>query len=203
MWRSTPSRTEPSGPRRSELAGDFDESLVRNQDDELNLRLRLAGGRIVLDPSIRVRYRPRGSLTKVFRQYYEYGRWKVPVMLKHRRALSSRSLVPVAFVSSLAVTCDALSTRSGLARRMLAGEIVLYGALRLRLRRSEHSVGEVSPGRSCPRRPRHSWLFTLATALGMLRGWLGALFGDNRLLSASSARACPTWCSNSASTIIP
>ena len=46
---------------------------MRNQDDELNLRIRRAGGRIVLDPSIRVSYTPRGSYRKVFRQYFEYG----------------------------------------------------------------------------------------------------------------------------------
>jgi len=159
-------------PEAFRLAGDFDESLVRNQDDELNLRLRLAGGRIVLDPSIRVRYRPRGSLTKVFRQYYEYGRWKVPVMLKHRRALSTRSLVPVAFVSSLAVLAI-LSTRSGLARRLLVGEIVLYGACAF-------GFAAVSS-----RRRGESWTLLPATAatflafhagygVGMLRGWLDA-----------------------------
>jgi glycosyltransferase involved in cell wall biosynthesis len=57
--------TVPYGAFRPEafvLAGEFDESLVRDQDDEFNLRLRLCGGRIVLDPAIRVFYTPRGSL---------------------------------------------------------------------------------------------------------------------------------------------
>lgn len=159
-------------PEAFRLAGNFDESLVRNQDDELNLRLRLAGGRIVLDPSIRVRYRPRGSLTKVFRQYYEYGRWKVPVMLKHRRALSGRSLVPIAFLSSLA-TLAILSSRTGVARRLLAGEIALYGACAFGF--AAMSI----------RKRGEDWTLLPATAtaflafhggygLGMLRGWLGA-----------------------------
>jgi succinoglycan biosynthesis protein ExoA len=161
-------------PEAFRLAGTFDESLVRNQDDELNLRLRLAGGRIVLDPSIRVRYRPRGSLTKVFRQYYEYGRWKVPVMLKHRRALSGRSLVPIAFVSSLA-TLAVLSSGTGLARRLLAGEVALYGAC---------AFGFAA---ASIRRRGEAWMLLPATAttffafhggygLGMLRGWLGAFW---------------------------
>jgi GT2 family glycosyltransferase len=76
----------------------FDESLRRNQDDEFNLRLRLRGGRIVLDPSIKPAYIPRGTLRAVFRQYFEYGRWKVPVMRKHRRVLGLRSLAPAVFV---------------------------------------------------------------------------------------------------------
>ena len=160
-------------PEAFQLAGLYDESLVRNQDDEFNLRLRLAGGRIVLDPSIRVRYRPRGSLTKVFRQYYEYGLWKVPVMLKHRRALGARSLVPIAFVSSVAVLALG-SPLSGVARRMLAGEMALYGGL------------AVTFGAASIRKRGEPWTLLPATAatflafhagygLGMLRGWLGAL----------------------------
>jgi hypothetical protein len=78
--------------------GLFDESLRRNQDDEFNLRLRLRGGRIVLDPSIKPVYIPRGTLRAVFTQYFEYGRWKVPIMRKHRRLLGLRSLAPAVFV---------------------------------------------------------------------------------------------------------
>ena len=48
-------------PEAFERAGLFDETLVRNQDDEFNLRLRRAGGRIMMDPSIRILYTPRGS----------------------------------------------------------------------------------------------------------------------------------------------
>ena len=84
-----------------ERAGLYDETLIRNQDDELNLRLRLAGGTIVLDPAIEVFYTPRASWRRVFRQYYEYGLWKIPVMLRHRRVLSARSLAPAAFVLGL------------------------------------------------------------------------------------------------------
>jgi succinoglycan biosynthesis protein ExoA len=89
-------------PRAFELAGGFDTSLVRNQDDEFNLRLRRAGGRIVLDPSIAVRYRPRATLRGVWRQYVEYGWWKIAVMRKHRRVVSARSLAPIGLVASLA-----------------------------------------------------------------------------------------------------
>ena len=32
----------------------------------------------MLDPDITVMYRPRGSIARVWRQYYEYGLWKVP-----------------------------------------------------------------------------------------------------------------------------
>lgn len=81
--------------------GLFDESLVRNQDDELNLRIRRAGGVIWQDPSIRSWYRPRGSLRSLSRQYFQYGYWKVAVIRKHALPASWRHLVPVTLVGSL------------------------------------------------------------------------------------------------------
>ena len=81
--------------------GLFDETLVRNQDDELNLRIRRAGGRIWQDPSIRSWYSPRGSLRALFRQYFQYGFWKVAVIRKHALPASWRHLVPVTLVGSL------------------------------------------------------------------------------------------------------
>ena len=63
-----------------ERVGGFDEQLVRNQDDEHNLRLRLAGGRIWQSPRIRSWYVPRASLAKLFAQQYQYGYWRPFVM---------------------------------------------------------------------------------------------------------------------------
>jgi succinoglycan biosynthesis protein ExoA len=84
-----------------ERIGYFDESLVRNQDDELNLRLSRAGGRIWHSPKIRSWYHPRSSLTALFNQYVQYGYWKVRVIQKHKLPASWRHLVPGAFVLSL------------------------------------------------------------------------------------------------------
>lgn len=85
-----------------ERIGLFDETLVRNQDDEFNLRLRRAGGQIWHSPRIRSWYHPRASLRALFRQYLQYGYWKVRVIRKHRRPASPRHLVPAAFVAALA-----------------------------------------------------------------------------------------------------
>ena len=95
--------------RRSKLidVGLYDEELVRNQDDELNLRLTRSGGRIYQSPTIRYRYYPRDSLGKLFRQYFQYGYWKVRVIQKHRVPASIRHVVPVAallLAIALAVT---------------------------------------------------------------------------------------------------
>ncbi|HYK02974.1 MAG TPA: glycosyltransferase family 2 protein [Thermoanaerobaculia bacterium] len=88
--------------------GPLDEELVRNQDDELNYRLRGRGGRILLVPSIRSRYHSRSSLRTLARQYFWYGYWKVRVMQKHPLQMRWRHFVPPLFVASL-VTAAAIA----------------------------------------------------------------------------------------------
>lgn len=81
--------------------GGFDEELIRNQDDEFNLRLTRAGGVIWMDPSIRSPYWTRATLRGLWRQYFQYGVYKVRVAQKHRGVASWRHLVPLAFVTAL------------------------------------------------------------------------------------------------------
>jgi succinoglycan biosynthesis protein ExoA len=80
--------------------GLFDETLVRNQDDEHNLRITLSGGKIFQSPRIRCWYEPRGSLRNLFSQYYQYGYWKVRVIKKHGRPAALRQLVPATFAGT-------------------------------------------------------------------------------------------------------
>ena len=80
-----------------EEVGLFDEELVRNQDDELSYRIRKAGGKIVLTPSMRSLYQNRESWTALIRQFFQYGVWKVRVLQKHPRQMSVRHFVPPAF----------------------------------------------------------------------------------------------------------
>ena len=60
--------------------GSFDEELVRNQDDELNLRIVRSGGTVWQSPSIRSWYYPRATPLALYKQYYQYGYWKVRVI---------------------------------------------------------------------------------------------------------------------------
>ncbi|MBN1297504.1 glycosyltransferase family 2 protein [bacterium] len=78
--------------------GLFDEELVRNQDDEFNLRLIRSGGIIWHSPSIRSWYYPRKTIRAVFDMYRQYGYWKVRVIQKHRIPASIRHLIPGLFV---------------------------------------------------------------------------------------------------------
>ncbi len=86
-----------------EKTGLFDEELVRNQDDEYSYRLRKWGGKILLAPDVKSKYYSRGSLWSLWRQYFQYGFWKVRVLQKHPRQMSLRQFVPPAFVASLGV----------------------------------------------------------------------------------------------------
>ena len=104
--------------------GLFDEALVRNQDDEHNLRLRLGGGRIWQSGTIRSVYHPRGSLRHLYAQQQQYGYWRPFVVRKHGQPGSLRQLVPALFVAALALCALLLPWTPWPATALLA----LYGA---------------------------------------------------------------------------
>lgn len=81
--------------------GLFDEELVRDQDDEFNYRLRSFGGKILLSPRINSWYTVRGKPLLLWKQYFQYGYWKVRVLQKHPRQMSLRQFIPPAFVLAI------------------------------------------------------------------------------------------------------
>jgi len=81
--------------------GGYDEELVRNQDDEFNFRMIQNDGKIWLDPSIKSTYTQRNSFMGLFKQYFQYGFYKVRVMQKRRGIASWRHVVPGLFVLGL------------------------------------------------------------------------------------------------------
>ena len=126
--------------------GLFDEDLVRNQDDELNYRLVTAGRKIWFSHRIRSRYYVRSSYAKLFRQYYQYGYWKMYVNRKHGAVTNLRQLAPPLLVASLAALV-LLSPFLLVARVLLVAELLAYfGAatwFALRLTRKPRQVGRV------------------------------------------------------------
>jgi GT2 family glycosyltransferase len=77
--------------------GMFDERLVRNQDDEFNYRIRRAGGKIYVSPRVQYSYFVRERLGQLFKQYFQYGFWRIPVIEKHRRPTTLRQMAPTLF----------------------------------------------------------------------------------------------------------
>ncbi len=84
-----------------EKIGYFDETMLRNEDEEINGRIRRAGGKIYLIPEVTMKYIPRDSLAKLFRMYYQYGLWKPLVNKKVGNAVSWRQFAPPLFVFGL------------------------------------------------------------------------------------------------------
>ncbi|MCB0400596.1 MAG: glycosyltransferase family 2 protein [Flavobacteriales bacterium] len=86
-----------------EKAGYFDENLTRNQDDEFNYRIHRHGYKIYLNRQIKSNYFVRASYGKLFRQYFQYGYWKVFVNKKHKMITTLRQVVPMLFVLFLII----------------------------------------------------------------------------------------------------
>lgn len=91
-----------------EKIGFFDEELIRNQDDDFNYRITKEGGKIYYEHEITLKYYVRGTLNGLWRQFFQYGYWKVYVNKKHNVVTTIRQLVPPLFVLYLAGMSPAL-----------------------------------------------------------------------------------------------
>jgi glycosyltransferase involved in cell wall biosynthesis len=81
--------------------GYYDESLIRNQDDEFSLRFRLSGGKVFISPRVKSLYYVRNSPRKLFQQYFNYGFWRWIVIKKHKIQISYRQVIPSLFIISV------------------------------------------------------------------------------------------------------
>jgi glycosyltransferase involved in cell wall biosynthesis len=81
--------------------GMFDEALTRNQDDDFNFRLTQRGKKIMYVHAAKTTYLVRASLAKAFRQFFQYGYFKVFVNRKHKRVTTIRQLIPPVFVAAV------------------------------------------------------------------------------------------------------
>jgi GT2 family glycosyltransferase len=81
-----------------ERIGFFDEELVRNQDDDFNYRVAKAGGKIFFSSEISLKYYVRSNFQSLWKQFYQYGYWKVYVNKKHSTITTLRQVIPALFV---------------------------------------------------------------------------------------------------------
>jgi glycosyltransferase involved in cell wall biosynthesis len=82
--------------------GLFDTALVRTEDDELNFRITQAGGRLFVSPRVRYVYFVRNRIDQLFRQYFQYAFWRIPVMRKHGKPTTVRQVIPFLFFAVVA-----------------------------------------------------------------------------------------------------
>lgn len=119
------------GHRPSSSPGPFHEGLIRGQDMDFSLRLRKAGGRMLLLPDIRSRYYARSTIGSFWKQNWNNGLWAIlPFAYTGGWSITVRHLVPMFFVATLL-----LGAGAGFVARPLwwltAGVLVAYGLVDL------------------------------------------------------------------------
>ena len=170
--------------------GGFDETLVRNQDDEHNLRLRLAGRTIWQSATIRSLYRPRDSLGHLFRQQFQYGYWRPFVMRKHGQPGSARQLVPAAFAMALVMSMLILPWRAWPLVALLAayGAYLLLASMMAAAGSSDklaHGPGALATWSMRLRLPAVIAAYHLGYGLGTWRGLVDLALG-RRVIGTSA-----------------
>jgi glycosyltransferase involved in cell wall biosynthesis len=98
--------TVPFGTFRKHLfaqIGFFDESLVRNQDNELNARIRRGGGKIYQTPVLSIQYFPPDTFRKLILQTYRNSQWHLFTLRQTSTALGIRHFLPAFFFCVLTV----------------------------------------------------------------------------------------------------
>lgn len=96
--------TVPFGAfRRSVFSryGGYDERLTRNQDNEMNYRIRKNGGKIYLSRDIRLSYYCRDSIKGISRMAIQNGSWNVITMWLCPGSMGLRHFIPLLFVASV------------------------------------------------------------------------------------------------------
>jgi succinoglycan biosynthesis protein ExoA len=87
--------------------GGYDETFTHNEDAELDIRLRRAGGRIWLTRKVTLDYVTRPTPAALFRQYRSYGRGRARTLLLHRARPKLRQLAPLAVAPAVAALAAA------------------------------------------------------------------------------------------------
>lgn len=78
--------------------GYFDETLKRNQDNDMHRRIREYGGKFYLNPEIKSTYHPRETIRSMVKQGFQNGKWNIITFRKSKNSVSIRHLVPLFFV---------------------------------------------------------------------------------------------------------
>jgi glycosyltransferase involved in cell wall biosynthesis len=98
--------TVPFGAFRREVFdqyGLYDTRLTRNQDNEINYRIRKNGGKIYLSNDIRLTYFCRDSVGAIAKMGFQNGKWNIITSFLCPGTMGLRHFIPLVFVLSLVV----------------------------------------------------------------------------------------------------
>ena len=154
-----------------ERVGLFNERLVRSQDMEFSQRLRRAGGKILLVPSIESRYYARTTLGAFWRHNWHNGVWAVlPFAYAEGIPVRWRHLVPLGFVAAL-IAAAALGELPWVAAPYLAAN--LWCSIRAAIRERDFTL---------------AWRLPMAFASLHLAYGAGSLWGAVKLAAIQLRR---------------
>lgn len=120
--------TVPFGAFRREVFskyGGYDERLTRNQDNEMNFRIRKNGGKIYLSQDIKLAYYCRDTVNGIAKMARTNGKWNVITMKLCPGSMGIRHFVPLSLVISL-IVLGIGSFFLPIVRWLLLTEILLY-----------------------------------------------------------------------------
>ena len=123
--------TVPFGAFRREVFskyGGYDERLVRNQDNEMNFRIRKNGGKVYLANDIRFSYYCRDSVRGISNMAFKNGMWNVITMKLCPGAMGLRHFIPLLFVLSV-IGLGLLGFVHPVFPMLLGAELLLYFTL--------------------------------------------------------------------------
>ena len=123
--------TVPFGAFKREVFskyGGYDERLVRNQDNEMNFRIRKNGGKIYMSNDIRLSYYCRDSIKGIMNMAMKNGMWNVITMRLCPGSMGVRHFIPLAFVLSI-LFASILTIVNSIFLMLLGVETLLYLSL--------------------------------------------------------------------------
>lgn len=135
----------PFGAYRVDLArqlGGWDERLVANEDFEFDIRVRRAGGRLFLDPTIEVLWKCRSRIRDLATQYRRYGRGKADVAFLYPSEIRIRHMAPPAAVAALVGSAMLLPVAPILFPLAAGGYIIAVLGLSIPIGRTVDTVGD-------------------------------------------------------------
>ena len=125
--------TVPFGAFRKEVFekwGGYDERLTRNQDNEMNYRIRKNGGKIFLASDIRFSYYCRDTISGIVDMAKKNGMWNIITMKLCPGSMGIRHFIPLAFLLSI-IILPTMSLWCDKILLLLLLEMILYTVLSL------------------------------------------------------------------------
>lgn len=110
--------------------GMYDVRLTRNQDYEMNYRIRKNGGKIYMSEEIRLTYFCRETIDGITKMAFQNGKWNIITMKLCPGSMSIRHFVPLVYVLSL-IILSILSLLVPYLGWFLLAELALYSMLSL------------------------------------------------------------------------